>query len=557
MRRILPILIVLAAAWHFYAPPARVAELEIIPDSVEYAVAAQRFAATGRYEIVVNGRSLPPRYPPGFSVVFLAPVYAIAPDNIGNGIVVVWLAGIACVLLAYLMANQLAGPWGGVLAAVALARHPQFAAYTQVIMTDIPAVAFALAAAWVYTRWPVITTPSLAPGASNRRPHPGRDLLTGLLIAAAASMRPLMIVGLLPFLIDRLRNADRRWRGLFLLGIPSAIVLAANEIYQSHAFGDWRRTGYQFWLSVPYDIPNLVFSRRYVRDNLALFTLEYLWMPLVLGAIGWIALAARRGESSRSARFNTASMRAGPHSPTSPEISRNERAAAFYRLSFFFVCGVAPLSLAHLFYFFTDLRFHFLAIAMACIFAGAGVAALIPLALQRRMHWMLLPVALLMVLPGPPPHVLEEGAAARDTIATTADKWLPTDATLISAVDPVYLEQRIVHGGRRRILPLDRHTPYASAILTWRRIAHLDPPPRNAADHACPGLLHGGAERLYAQSADESLATLQRQIRDGVPVFIETLSSEASIPARQAIDAQFFLDPIDPQMPWLARLRSR
>src|SRR4051812_9670998 len=55
---LIPILIVLFAGIHLYCPPARVAELEVIPDSVEYAVAAHRFATTGRYEIWVNGEAL-------------------------------------------------------------------------------------------------------------------------------------------------------------------------------------------------------------------------------------------------------------------------------------------------------------------------------------------------------------------------------------------------------------------------------------------------------------------------------------------------------------------
>src|ERR1700722_18237324 len=102
---LLPILIVLLATVHLYCPPAQVAELEVDPDSVEYAVAGHRFASTGRYEIVVNGQALPSRYPPGFSVLFLAPVYAFAPGQIGNGIFAVWMAGILAALFAYLIGN--------------------------------------------------------------------------------------------------------------------------------------------------------------------------------------------------------------------------------------------------------------------------------------------------------------------------------------------------------------------------------------------------------------------------------------------------------------------
>src|SRR5688500_1964040 len=60
------------------------------PDGAEYATAGHRLATLGTLDIDVGGVRYPIRYPPTFSALLLAPVYAIAPGEIGNGIVVVF-----------------------------------------------------------------------------------------------------------------------------------------------------------------------------------------------------------------------------------------------------------------------------------------------------------------------------------------------------------------------------------------------------------------------------------------------------------------------------------
>jgi hypothetical protein len=68
-----------------------------VPDAVEHTVSAQRLATLGRFDIVVDGRELPPRYAPGFPVLLLAPGYALLGPELGNAIVLVLLCGVAAV----------------------------------------------------------------------------------------------------------------------------------------------------------------------------------------------------------------------------------------------------------------------------------------------------------------------------------------------------------------------------------------------------------------------------------------------------------------------------
>ncbi|HET6249781.1 MAG TPA: glycosyltransferase family 39 protein [Tepidisphaeraceae bacterium] len=516
-RRWLAALIVLLAAVHFYCPPGRVAELEVVPDSVEYAVAGHEFATSGKYQIHVNGRALPPRYPPGFSVIFLAPVYAIAPRSIGNGIFAVWLAGIIAALFAYLIGEKLAGPWGGVFAAVLLMHHAQIAAYTQVIMTDMPAVAMALIACWIFLHL-----------AERSAPPVRLYLCAGVVCALAISIRPLTGLLLVPFLFDIFRRRrDAMWRDLLALGVPCALVIVGTALYQWHAFGDWRRTGYQFWLAVPYDYASLTFSPRYFGFNFEIVRKDPLiLLPILFGLLGTISLWRKR-------------------------------AAGVAPIVQFLVLAIIPLSLVHLVYFFRDIRFHFPLISLLLVLAGAGIAVLIPEHLRRK-FWFALPLlALMILLPRIGENPLEEGPAIRHHVATAAAELLPANAVLISRIDPAYLEQMVCRGTSRRVIPLDRQTPYASAVIAFRRIALLTPPPRNAADHACAGLVNGGAEKLYAATADEEIGQLKAWVGAGVPVYLDTLSAGLEEKSRAMIGKAFRLESVSNAEPWLVRLALR
>src|SRR5262249_6787553 len=81
--------IVLAiAATRSWRSPWSASALAAAPDSVEYAVGAQRIATLGTYDLELGGRFYPPRYPPWFSLL-LAPLYWLDPHELGIGILAV------------------------------------------------------------------------------------------------------------------------------------------------------------------------------------------------------------------------------------------------------------------------------------------------------------------------------------------------------------------------------------------------------------------------------------------------------------------------------------
>src|SRR5688572_26543409 len=159
----------------------------ISPDGAEYATAAHRLATLGTLDIDVAGVRYPIRYPPTFSALLLAPVYAIAPGEIGNGIVVVFAFSLLMVAAAYVIGFQLAGLWGAALAASVVMHHELLAQYARLIMTDVPVAALFVAGLAIYLR--ITRGSSMA-----------MWLLAGLLCALAAGLRPLAATMWLPFI---------------------------------------------------------------------------------------------------------------------------------------------------------------------------------------------------------------------------------------------------------------------------------------------------------------------------------------------------------------------
>ena len=60
-----------------YRSPYSASNLDFPPDAQEHVIAAQRLVLFGSYSIEINGVSYPPRYPPWFLVLVLAPFYAV------------------------------------------------------------------------------------------------------------------------------------------------------------------------------------------------------------------------------------------------------------------------------------------------------------------------------------------------------------------------------------------------------------------------------------------------------------------------------------------------
>jgi 4-amino-4-deoxy-L-arabinose transferase-like glycosyltransferase len=314
-------LLLTAVVW-LHRPPYSASNLEVLPDAVEYALAPLQLLETGRYEIMLEGRGLPPRYPPWFSAVVVLPAYVLFGHDPGNAILPVTLMAVAGVGFAYAIGKRISATTGGLLAALALLALPSYSAWATQVMTDVPCTALMLGACLLYLRLRASPEPLL--------PYLG----AGVLVAITTLFRPVFASMLLPFLLALLHQRKGIFLRAFLLLTPMAGAAAAVFAYNAATFGSPLRNGYKFWVAVPMDYPAMMFSFAHLRMNLeeiglgvaAIALLVYLgaWWP------GWPKTATPFAAARESLRH----------------------AALFFALT------TVPISVFHLFYFFPAVRFH-------------------------------------------------------------------------------------------------------------------------------------------------------------------------------------------------------
>jgi hypothetical protein len=486
---ILVLLLGAVGAALLYRHPFFASNFEVVPDSTEYALAAHRFVSTGDYKILVEGKWLPPRYPPWFSILVLAPAYLVFGPEPGNAIFPVTFFGVAGILLAFFLGRSLAGEGGGVGAALAVLVLPLYRFWARQVMTDVPATVLVLAAGLAYLK--LRTNPNRGAGFF---------FLSGVLVSGAVLLRPVSLAVLLPFLgfLFFSRNLESRLQKLGLVLLPVVLVGVAHLAYNAHQFGSCFRSGYSFWAAVPYDYSKLVFSTAYVRQNATV-----LWeskaglFALWVGIAGWF-----------SSRF--------------PDRRGNQwlNLDALRSLGEFVLWGTGPMVLFHLFYFFPQDRFYLPSVTLLGVLGGALTGG--------WLGWLpryLLPGLLVLLFVGtlflrvtaeePPPY--------RRLAAEEIVKWTPEGSWILSGMEPPYLEYWVARDGERRVLPLSREVEYANKLLTPQRIPNPDPPPQDWKDHRAEGLLRGGAAEAVQWVASEQMERIREELSRGTRVFLCTV----------------------------------
>jgi len=460
--------------------------LEIIPDSVEYALAGHRLVTEGRYSILVGGRDLPPRYLPWFSLFVAAPAYAVLGPDLGNAIFPVTVLALFGVMIAFTIGHRIGGAWGGAIAALAVLVLPDYRQCGRLILTDVPTSALLIGSCAVYL-W------------VRRSARTGTlgYLLGGVLIAAAALLRPISVTAAMPFVLAAAAPPRPKIFGrLAALISPLAAGAAATLAYNEVTFGSPWRSGYHFWCPVPFDYPALVFSLSYVGTNLGV-----VWstgLPLI--AIGGVSLfVAPRPTFCRPAASGEQS---------------DERS-----LAEFLVLGTGPMVPFYLVYFFPMSRFFLPPLVVAAVLLGSLLGARLG---RIPRSALLAALAALFVEAVGLRYRTPEGPPRRRLAANRIETQTPSDAIIISAIEPAYLEYLVARGSRRRVLPISRDIEYANKLIAPHRVPNPAPPPATSVDHRCPGLLNGGAQEAVAAVAAERLDAIEEAVRLGTPVFVDT-----------------------------------
>lgn len=573
--RFLLLVVLLAAGVRLWRSPWSASDLAVIPDSVEYAIGAERLVTLGHYDIEIEGVAYPPRFPPWFSFL-LAPAYAVAPHELGAGIVPVLALALAAVAAAFVIGNRLAGDWGAVGSAVALACYGEFRRGSMKIMTDVPAVAFALWACVLYLR--LCREDGRADGGrdghgdghgdgrgegrgdrhgdgreeerggghkaergarpddlyrgghgtargdARSKEHRATWCCAGVFCAVAFALRLELLALCLPFLLLAFRRGKRSLPSLALFAAPTIAVVLSSALYNNATFGSWTRTGYRFWLPHLHQSMSEVLSPSFIGPNLATLASFWGWTAIAFGSLGAWRLLARGSSEARSL------------------------------LRVFFL-GALPGTLFHVIYFYPDLRYHLFTLAILCILASAGLATLPSESFRRRTKLLLPLIALASIaLPSSPASEPQRRIVADVLAAET-----PSNAVIVSAIEPAYFEPTVLRGTTRRIVPFSRSVEYAARLvmMEWLDATKIPPgiratiPPSSShpidASRAVP---------VCTFTADEDPRRIEAWVRSGVPVYLDSSFIPKSFPLSKILGADIELVPSESH-PWLSRVVLR
>lgn len=428
VRRQLILLLLIAAIWMARSPYSA-SNLEVPPDSVEYALAPAQMLETGHYQIVADGRALPPRYPPWFSVAVILPVYALFGAEPGNAILGVTIFAVTGVGIAWAIGRQISGAAGGILAGLGLLAVPSYSAWATQVMSDVPCAVLVLAGCWLFLQI---------------RAHAEKDELSlfwiaGLLVALATLFRPVSAAMLLPFAVAALwpwgfRRALVRNTALL---IPMVGAAAVSFAYNKATFGSPFRSGYDFWSWTGSTRVETLFSISSVGPNSRM--LLGTAFPILLGICVATDIVLRR---------------------TKPA-ARIKVAPRLRDLVFFVTSAGTPILVFHLFYSYPADRFFLPILVGVAVIAGSMLGLLVN---EDYHHTMGVVLAALLLLVTFARIVVPEPVPQRRIAADRIRQNTPDDAIIISAIEPVFLEQRVARGSNRRIVPLSRDVEYARAV---------------------------------------------------------------------------------------------
>ncbi|RIL10927.1 MAG: hypothetical protein DCC75_03340 [Proteobacteria bacterium] len=457
-------------------PPWKAAELAVSPDSLEYSVAARRVIENGRYDLPLQGGSLPPRYPPWFSVLGLTPCYFLLGSDLGSGIFCVLIASLACVTFAFLIGGRLSGLHGACMASLLTLALPGYAYFSRQILADLPLCALTLAVAWLaifaskdsWPKWQLMgTLAALCFGFK----------FTGIFVVAGVAAAA------------HGRHSFPRW---LAAAAPIFMVAAAGAWYNYYTFGSAFRSGYHYWLPVPYDFPFLTFSLDNIPKNFRVALIDSGLLLLLMFAV------------------------------TAPKVAviRNHTGPEFKALLRFSCAVTVPVLSIYLLYFYTSLRFFLpLTVMFACLCGAAlgGIAAKV-LPRPRDLCFLLCWVCTGLIIYR---AVYFEIYTPKLDLVRQVEAVTERGDVIISGIDSLFLEQSLLETGSRTIWPVSRRVEYASKVIAPRTLNWGEYRPNGPYEIDREQLKKIGAEDAVPETALEKLEGIRELVQKGSAVYLD------------------------------------
>jgi hypothetical protein len=242
-----------------------------------------------------------------------------------------------------------------------------------------------------------------------------------------------------------------------------------------------KRNGYKFWCPDVFSDFGKVISPAFLRINLPELFISGL--PALAFTAICVRISLIRGKTG---------------------LPRDKRETA-RSLLYYILIGTGPIIILHLIYFWYDQRFFLPALVLLAALTGGLFGRLV----ENRSGRLLVAVqvacllaALIFRLARAPPE------PARRLTADRINDLTPSDALIISGIDPAYLEHFSCGKTKRRILPLSRNVDYTSTSITWRT--------------SCSNMTAGFKPGVYPYVAEERPDLVAEDVGRGAPVFLDT-----------------------------------
>jgi hypothetical protein len=306
---------------------------------------------------------------------------------------------------------------GGTTALLALVVNSGFLYFTGNIMTEIPVFCLLTIQLCLWLNGPC--THSCA-------------LLTGVITALTTGIRP---TAFSTIILHCWKFKDNPQQILLVL-VPSIILVGGSLVYNQITFGDFLRSGYHTWMSIPYDYFHLTFNIRNITSNLK-YIPEISQILTILTTITITILLSTR----RTHNFI--------------KINRE-----FVLSSSFLLVSVLPVIAFYLPYFYGTQRFFWPYQQLATVLIAAYLGLYFQNKYQSTAAYITIIVGLVQIRQSlHTPDPLQSLLASSNAI--------PIEKTIVSNINPLVVQASFPNN---TILPLDRSVEYASKCFTPYKI---------------------------------------------------------------------------------------
>ena len=495
LKRVAFVAFLALAGFLLHLPSELGVSLAIPPDSTEYSIGLANLFEHGRFGFTLNGEWFPSRYAPWFSLSCLAPAYWLFFDVASLHWAVLAFA-LAFLVLSDRMGRRAGlGKWSFICAILPLF-IPDFVFYSRMVMTEIPYAAIFAASALVFVR--VATCESLSVRLC---------LGAGMLVAWGGAVRvtalPMLALFVVAVLVKKCALKRKGFLTLALL-LPAMVYEIANLAYNRCVFGSCFRSGYQYWVSVPYDFSDLSFNREYVFDNMSRYlqepvTLITLSLGVFLLIVTILMLRGRLGGRHKNRFF-------------------------LLLLTYVLFQGLVLFSL-YIGYYWCDVRF-FLPV-MLCLIPLALGAVMTILGGRGEICKASIAIAVFALCVGdfrfviPRYFYMAERYPLRIVEAGITKEALPVGAVVVQDANPSFLDFFGPKDKAVKHFPITRRLDYVNAMVAPSSIAKLKPRPTSCWQRIVPEFVKSGVCRLpFPETFWENPGRIKSFLEAGQRVFL-------------------------------------